>query len=678
MAKSFKSPNTQYFASLSLDELIPELEMRASSWGDAYMSNNYLDKLRKSWSYYYGYFNQGKNHQVGFTGEQSELVQMPVNHYRNIGLHILNMITATRPSLNARATNTDYKSRAQTILANGLLDYYMREKQLEDYLKRAAESAVVFGEGYVRIGWNATAGEVFEKDEENGETFYEGDVEFNNLSPFDVIRDPSKEDNNHDWLIIRTYKNRFALMAKYPEMAEAIGNAPSKDDLDHLKWPMYGNVKTDDIPVYEFFHKKNDALPEGKYTIYVSTDAVLYDGALPYREIPIYRLSASDILGTPFGYTILFDLMPVQEAINMLNSVILTNQNAFGVQNILVPKGGDIILSQLSGGLNIIEYNQLGAAPSALNLTQTPKEIFDMLKQMEQTIETLSGINSVTRGQPEASLRSAASLALVQAQAVQFSSSLQQSFARLNENVGTALIHILQDYAKYPRVAAVAGKSQRTYLKSFSSKDLVNINRVIVEITNPLSKTTAGRLEIANQLIQMQLVKNVDEYFTVLNTGKLDTMFEGKQAESMLVSSENEEMMDGNPVIALAIDMHQIHIDEHKVLLADPEMRKNPKLVGNVLNHIQEHLNLLRTTDPGLLAVTGQQPLPPIAPPQAPQGGPQGAPEGPNGGSEAAAQLTQTPPTGAEEAQQTANTQMPVPSPPFEGMPTNPANVPVG
>ena len=59
------------------------------------------------------------------------------------------MITSSRPTMDARAINTDYKSYAQTYLANGILDYYMREKKLEDALKKATELAVVLGAGFI-------------------------------------------------------------------------------------------------------------------------------------------------------------------------------------------------------------------------------------------------------------------------------------------------------------------------------------------------------------------------------------------------------------------------------------------------------------------------------------------------------------------------------------------------
>lgn len=673
---------SKYFAALPSKDAVAQCEARIQKWSAYVTSNDFIEKIKKSWMYYHGSFgSKGAEHRLSGDGDQGELVRFPVNHYRNIGLHLLNMTTASRPAMQARASNTDYKSLTQTILANGLLDYYMREKHLEDYLLRATEYAIVFGEGYVKLAWNATAGKIIDEDEETGEKYYEGDLQYTNLSPLDVFRDHSKENNDHDWLITRTYKNRYDMMAKYPELEDKIAGLDSKEKLDYVKFPSFMAMETDDVPIYELFHRPSEALPEGRYLVFSDQDTVYYDGPLPYDEIPVYRMSSSDVLGTPYGYTILFDLLPIQEAINLLYSVIITNQNAFGVQNILIPKGADLNLSQLGGGLNILEYNITGGKPESLNLTNTPKEIFEMLEKLEQTIETISGINSVTRGQPEASLKSGAALALIQAQAVQFASSLQNSYVRLVENVGTAMIKILQRYAKEPRVAAIAGKANKGKMVEFSSEDLSGVNRVIVEIANPLSKTTAGRLEIANQLLQMQLIKNVDEYFTVLNTGKLDTMIEGAQAELLLIRSENERMMQGEAVQAIAFDQHQTHINEHKSLLADPELRKDPTLVNIALKHIQEHIDLLSNPQViSILMVTGQQPLQ-VPQPPGPPGAPNGGPSGPTStavskaGPEVA-QVAQPPQGGVEQAEAIRQPDMPRPPAPFQSLPTDPAQSP--
>jgi len=662
---------TKYFATEDSNTLARKLLDKADAIKKSAISSQYLDKIYKSWQYYHGYFfKDDESHSVTYTGEQGELVQLPVNHYRNIADHIINMIMASRPSFQARSVNTDYKSLTQTYLANGLLEYYLKEKNLEDHLKRAVTYAVVLTEGYIKMEWDSTSGEIYdyEINEETGTQIpiYEGDIKYTNLSPLDVIRDSSKEDSSqHNWIMCRSYKNRFDLAAKYPEISDKILEAPTKSDLIKFKVSSLKEFETDDIEVWEFYHKKSDSLPDGRYCVFVSPEAILYDGPLPYPEIPLYRIAASDILGTPFGSTIMFELMPLQESLNSLYSVILTNQNAFGVQNILIPKGSDINLASLSGGLNIIEYNQAGAKPEPLNLVQTPAEIFNMIDRLEQAMETISGINSVTRGQPEASLRSASSLAMVQAQAIQFANGLQQSYIRLVENVGTGTIRLLQLFAKVPRVAAIVGKSQKANLEEFSGDDLASINRVAVEVANPLSRTTAGRLEIANQLIQMGLINNVEEYFTVLNTGKLETLVEGQQSELLLIRKENEKMMSGETVPALSLDKHQLHVMEHKALLNDPDLRADPNLVQIVLDHIREHVNLLRVTDPGELALTNQQPLPPN-PAEQPIG-----PEGANIQEDETIppELMDQVPVGTEAAQNIASPRMPSPPEPFQDLP---------
>src|SRR5690606_21426679 len=120
---------------------------KANMWFNGLDSNGYLDKLRQMWAAYHGayYTNVSNGHKISFSGEQGEITNLPVNHFRNIAKNIQVMITATRPAMEARAVNNDYKSAIQTKLANSLLDYYMREKKLEKYLTNAVEHAVVLG-----------------------------------------------------------------------------------------------------------------------------------------------------------------------------------------------------------------------------------------------------------------------------------------------------------------------------------------------------------------------------------------------------------------------------------------------------------------------------------------------------------------------------------------------------
>jgi hypothetical protein len=587
------------------------------------------------WSAYHGayYTDSSDSHNISFGGEQGELVQLSVNHIRNLAQHMLNMITSTRPTMQARSINTDYKSLVQTKLANGLLDYYMRDHRLETFLKMAVEYSIVFGSGYVKIEWNATRGEVYDINEALGTEIREGDIEFSNLSPFDVMFDTNREDKNHDWVICRSFKNRYDLIAKYPEYEDKILSLATKSQIQGLSNFSFSYDETDLIPIYEFYHKRTESMPDGRYLLFLSSDIILLDSPMPYRSLPIYAIAPNYYLGTPYGYTPMFDLLGLQDSVNALYSTILTNQTAFGVQNILVPKGSDVSLTSLSGNLNVIEANMQAGEIKPLNLTQTPKEIFDFVMMLEKTMETISGVNAVSRGNPDPNLRSGNALALVQSMTLQFMSGLQQSYVALIEDLGTGIINILKDHAVVPRVASIVGKSNRSYLKEFTGDDLSSVSRVVVDIGNPLSRTTAGKVEMAEQMLQMGVIKTPEQYFSVINTGQLDVMTEDTQSQLFLVKGENERFVNGEPVIAIKTDDHLLHIKEHSSVLADPELRFQPDVVARVTEHIQEHIDLLRTVDPDLLRMLNQQPL------------------GPEGGSPAAPQSPQTPPNASMQGQ---------------------------
>lgn len=689
-----------YFAADTSENLASTCIAKSQSFYNTLNANYYLDKLVQQWDYYHGNFDGsagGDSHRISFTGEEGELTQLPVNHYRNIAEHIINMIAADRPTMDCRAVNSDYKSLSQTYIANGILDYYMREKHLENSIRKCTEMAVVLGASYLRMEWNATAGDTFDADPDSGQKIYQGDAEFSVLSPFDVVFDGTKDTWNNEWLLIRSKKNRYDLVAKYPEHKDRILEMPSVNEIQAFRYVVFSNDSTDDIYVYEFFHKKSEALPNGRYCMYLDTDVILMDLDIPYREIPVFRLAAAEFMGTPYGYSPMFDIFPIQEGINSLYSTIMTNQSAFGVQNLFVQHGSDLNINSLEGAMNLIMGN---FKPEPLQLTATPKEVFDFLQMLIQAAETISGVSSVTRGQPEASLKSGTALALIQSMSLQFISGLQNNYVKFVEQVGTSLINILQDYATTPRTISVVGKSNMYMVKEFDKDDINAIGRVVVSVGNPLAKTTAGRVQMADQLLQMGLITNPKQYFQIINTGDLESIFEGDFKELMNIKRENEWMMEGKQVTALFLDSHKEHILEHKTLVSDPELRQNPQLVQLVMAHIQEHIDALRTVDPDLLLLTNQTPLqspgsPQGAPPMPGQNGPPHPPGPggqPQGGHPAMAPKGAHPPIGNVLSQQNGMPNLPkhiqgagnpgnnIPQPssppkPFNHLPTNPAQM---
>lgn len=615
----------EYFAMRQGEDFTKGLMERVNDFYQGLVSSKRLDLYRKLASAkYMGYFRGGA---LMKSGAQDEFTMIHANHFANILGNMVTMTASSRPSFDPRAVNTDHKSKAQTIVARGVLDYYNREKGMGETSEDCADGGALFGESEAVPEWDAKAGDDYMADPNNpGATIKQGDINFRVFGPVDCIRDvmlPAAK--KMKWRIYRDFEDRWELAARYPEARDRIMALQVDSSIMSNRWLSPWTWKTGDVvPFYTFYHERTAACPNGRVAIFIDDKGPLLDGGLPYKTFPGYRLAPQEQKGTPFGYSLSFDLLPIQEAIDMLASVVTTNQTTFGVQNVLIPTGANFALKQLSDGLNALYYDQKFGKPEALNLVSTPKEIFDWIEYLVRWMETISGVNSVARGNPEASLKSGAALALVQSMAIQFNSNLQKAYTRHVEGLGTAVIQILSTFPKTKRMVEIAGKANRSYMKEFGAEDMASISRVSVDMGNPLSRTTAGKVQMAEDLLGKGLV-DAEQYIQVLTTGNLDPIIEGKQAELMLIASENEALADGTPAQVVVTDNHALHVQEHKSVLASPEARVTPEVVQAATDHITAHIKMLEQlsmSNPNLLIALGQTPVPPPPTPMVPGGPP--------------------------------------------------------
>lgn len=614
-----KFDSTEYWASAPVTEIADRMLDKVDKYFLYLSQSGRLDLYRRSWNYYYR--PQMMSGMLAPVGQQGELTAISVNHYRNLLMHLETMTLSQRVNFEARATNSDVKSQSQVILANSLLDYYMRIKRMERFIKQGVKDGLMLSEGFVRAEWDVTGGEIYGKTA-TGAPVYQGDIKYSNYTSLGCIRDFTKQsfERKSDWVILRDFANKFDLAAKFQDLREEI-ISDNTNQLYEARTTVFGffNIQeTDQIAVYTLLHPPTPSMPQGRFTTCLDNGTVMQDGPIPYEDTHVYRIAPDEQSGTIFGYTVAFDLLPIQEALDIVYSTAITNISTFGVQNILMPKGHDISTSQLSGGLNVVEYDPKVGKPEPLNLTSTPPEVYNFATMLENVQQTLAGVDSVTRGDPAAQLKSGSALALVAAQSIQFSMSLQQSYAQLVEDLGTGTIELLQTFAAVPRIAEIAGKSNRPLMKEFTGQDLDSIQRVQVDMGNPITRTTAGKVNLADAFLEKGFVENPDQYIQVVTTGILQPVIEGKQANLLLIKGENEQLAANVPQRALITDNHAKHILEHTTVLANPEIRQDPNnpIVQLTLDHIQEHLNLMQSPGYQMLAPSlGHQVM---APPQAP------------------------------------------------------------
>jgi hypothetical protein len=680
----------EFFAAVDSESIAGILEEKVEDWIKFTQTTTTYNRMRESWKMYYGLSKEGLNSSstIREAGPRGEYSLLYCNDYRNILQHLLVMTTSQRPAMECRAANTDSESLEQCVLGNALLDWYMRDKKVERFLKQNVENALSLSEGFLSMDWEPTSGSMYGVNPMSGMPVYEGDISFQNYTPLDVVRDPYRTDTLLPWGMVIRWKNRWNLAAKYPDLADDI-LACEPEMLWKLREDFFNRMahtESDLIPEMTFYHEPCEALPQGRLVRFLTDNIKLIDSPLPYSKIPLFRTSPADQVNTPYGYTPGFDLMGPQYALQMLDSIILTNQKTFGVGVMKVPEGNNLSFSQLADGLSVITVNEKNGKLEPVVFPSTPAEIFNYRTALKQDLQNISAVNSVVRGDPQSEITSGSFAALVASQALQFNSGLQMSYAQTCEDVGGMIIEMLQRFATTERVAKIAGKANQYMLKSFSNKDIHAIKTVVVDMANPLMKTTAGRMKMAEDMQQMGYIKRPEQYMMVMETGKLDPEVENERTSLMLIKRENEMLRKGQNPSVMITDDHRQHVLEHLTVLDDPDSRQNPTLATSVTQHILKHVQEWKSADPNLLQAIGRQPLIVNPPPGMPAGLVDDPNKDPMQAAQASAQAAQMPPAAPGGAMPPPSQPGPmgpkptIPKPPPSQMastaPINPKNMP--
>lgn len=676
---------------------------------------NYQKYLRESglWSLYrkmhWMYYGQDKNgfssHAVEADGPEGEISRYRLNHLRSIVTSWLNLATNQRPTMDPLAVDGDYESYVQVKRARALLDHYQFKRHFEEIEADCIEQAAVLGSCYEFRRWNSNLGEVVlptslpelglqveqgqmspdqaqqTENQVRGEANKRaGDIEAFAVGVLDAMFDPHRKNAKHPWMIFRLYENRYDLISRYPRYEQQLLAVTGRNDDYDIDFDYQNGLgassecSEDEIPVLYFMHERSEAVPDGRSACVIDGNTLLHEGPLGYREIPGRRIAAANLTRTPWAYTPAFDLLAPQEACDALSTITLTNQKTFGLGAILSPKGQDIDPVQVSEGLVLVEYVPGLPEPKALEMPATPQDIYTARKDWVSEMGIILGVNGVVRGDPQASLKSGAALALVQAMAVQFSSTFQGGITRYREEKAMDLVLIAQDNMTEPRQFEIYGQHTSSLTESFDGSGLKKVVKFRCNQINPLAKTLPGRVEMADAVMERFADKlQPGDYFRILESGNADHLTRGAMQKQALIERENEMLArgigpmpkapmmgpNGLPVIdpttgqpkmvptpeegqqyivCLITDDHRAHVIEHLDVLANPAIRQTATpeaaaVVKAVLDHIDEHeqqLALMTTQRPALLELTNQMPLqaalpPPVLDPNAKPGEPKGA-----------------------------------------------------
>ena len=564
-----------------------------------------------------------------FEGVQGELTRFYTPKARTLIRQLTAVVTKQRLAFKASAKTEGTEVLNEVKLANSLVDQIVTSQRLDIKGDMLCEGGLVTGVWFTKATWRTDLGEPHVRDG-NGKVVTTGSCEISLHSPFNVFYNMMLPWEQQPWAEVRVKRNRWDLIADFPDFEDAIKSLPSvAEEKGPYSWVDSTLSESDQVYVYEFYHRPSPALPDGKMMVYCDDQTIFYHGENLYGDIPIEPNLPEAVLDTGIGYSKLTDLSGCQEMFDNSLSAVATNQSQFAVQNIAIPRGANINVQEING-MRFLSYTPTqvpgGGKPEPLQLTKTAPETFKFTDKLEELMQDMSYLNGAMTGNLPAGVSSGTAIATLSANSIEFITSISKSYNLCWEKTMMHAINAYKHFAETKQTLKIEGKGGQVTHQEFNKDDIKNVSGTTLETVNPLMKTFAGRLEIGEKLLTTP--KDIwPEYVSILEGRPLTEIYKGDIGQIDLITQENESLENGESPISLATDDHPLHIQKHADLLADVGNRENGENVQAILDHIAKHYELLKQGDPVLLGIikTGRVPeggLPPQGPPPQGAGGP--------------------------------------------------------
>jgi hypothetical protein len=569
-------------------------------------STGVFDNAAKSMRFYYGQFYAGQyRNGLGSAGDQGELITTAVNQYRSLVRHSLDLTTQEQLVFDATSENNDPATRDAAILSESILNSYFYERDYREDVFNTFELAALCGTAYLEVYWEDQ--QKLMGADGDGQLVFVGTPKFRSRSFLDVTVDKLFESDwrKQNWVIVRDTENRWDLIRRTPKMRDEILRLPAASDDD-----VYNSFcEEDDVWVFRAYHRECAALPLGR-AIYFFEDGTVYreftrngKNVNPYCDpkatwtpnggLPLMVARPQVRHGCHHGYSKAWDLLPLQEAHNLLASTIITNQANFALTHIAVPREANLNRAILGGGTAIYEYDLLdggAGVPTPLNLLSTPSEVFKHLEDQEMRMETIYGINAITRGKIDTSIPpTGVAAAILASQGQIMNSDLEKCWQGLVKQSAVFLLYIISRFQKWEETVKVVGRDKLAMSKKFSGSSVNGIKNVRINVGNPLAKTTAGRTAMMEVMMQYGMIKTPEQAMEVIETGNVRSQMEFVTAENKYIRDENDIMMGGGEPLGLGSDNHVKHFLQHKIVLDNPQVRNDPKILQLVTAHMEFH-----------------------------------------------------------------------------------------
>jgi len=443
-----------------------------------------------------------------------------------------------------------------------------------------------------------------------------GDVRFVAPSPFDIFPEPVKVWSNCRYVIHRQTVKLDQLKDVYGAKASKLTPDVDSDSfvemLDDYGKPGDRENRTGLIRTLHYYERPSLEFPNGVYTC-VAGNTRLYHGDLPAKKLPFHPIWDVRIPDSIWGEAGLEQAVDAQRALNSCETDIQRNRRLHGNPALVAEDGsmsrGITRVSSVPG--RILQVNRNSQRPPAfLAPPMLPSWVEREPYRLKDLIESLSGVNSVSKGENKG-LMSGRQAAVVLAADRQKWGPTIRALAHSVEHASELALALWREYGPIERTIDIYGPTGSPMDVLLFHRDFVPDRiKVRIETSMLMPYNEEVRRQQINEAWQIGAIPDLQMYWRLQRHGEMGKLLGADEPSRAQARKEQDMMMMSQQISPVfPHEDHPVHVDEHLEWLRSPEWYELPDEIKQItIAHLNMHIQMMH--NPGNPVLAGASPMP--------------------------------------------------------------------
>jgi hypothetical protein len=398
--------------------------------------------------------------------------------------YIHSQASSNPPAVAPVPFSADSEDMRKADAADKVCKYIRRHYRLDETQDQITLQAIVCGTSFGFSSFNPELGDITDYDEFTEMITTEGDLEFSQISVWDIFADPYAK----SWDKVRYVFRRFCMPLEeacslFPDKSEELKKAQQLDAEDS-SFGLAQNRRPkdatpDSVVCYQYWET---GLPcngyEGRFiwclddgTLltsleknphrfkFVTGDTNKEGSIIPKARIPIHILTDIDVPETYYGMSVVMFSAEAQELRNQFFNASIETLRALGTPTLILPDGANVADDSITNSpWNFIKVTG-NVGPYQLQGATVPPGFSEMVDRMEKAIGDQNSVNEANLGQ-QSREQAAALMQLASDQSNSVRRRFFGKYTRFVEEVYRDLLDCAREYWSTSRKILVMGKEK--------------------------------------------------------------------------------------------------------------------------------------------------------------------------------------------------------------------------